>query len=187
MSTKDLQGLADVGEVDMFGLNEFGEAEGLPALYGVAAGAVLSGAGPALVRWALPSQREHSELWGFGAGVGVGALMAIMRSTRNAGWACMLTAGIASGLRLLENWFSGSAPKLDGVTFERRKVLQGVVVENRPTLGLTTTENQPTLSGPPQLVGSGVQLVGNHGVQIQGGPAVSGVAGLYGSTYMNRV
>lgn len=143
----DLAG-ADLGkydDVDIFGLDEFGEATGLPAIYGAMIG---SGAGTVAaigVRSIKPEWAGYSELIGLGVGVAAGGAMAFWPGghLRHAGWVAMAAAVLNNGLRSAEAYFKG----LMGTG------LRGAMVENVPRAaglqgaGLGLIQAEP-LSGP---------------------------------------
>lgn len=188
MKTKsaDLQG---GDEVDMFGLDEFGAPSGLGQKWGAAIGVGLQAGGAWAVRSLMPSMRGKSELIGAVAGVAGGAIMMAKTSTRAAGWTALTASLIGGGIRVLEQLFSDAPPiSFEGVVVTPTQTMQGVVVSPTQTLGLTTFAPTQAFQGArPQLVGARPQLVGAMGeraqqVVLNGGPAVSGLAGRYGAT-----
>jgi hypothetical protein len=103
-----------VGEVDMFGLDEFGEAQGANAMWGAVIGGGI-GTGAAIITRAMtkPTSKVHqfSELAGLLAGSAAGGVMIAMGpNMRNMGWSAIATAFVTNGLRQLEQ--SLFAPKL---------------------------------------------------------------------------
>lgn len=187
-------GLGASDDVDMFGLNEFGE---VADVVGAAVGSAAQTLGAIAVRKLVPSMRKHSEMIGGLVGMAAGGAMMLRATTRQAGKAAMIVAGVSGGLRVLEQLvFADSAPKLEGVEIEKIPTLGGVVFENMPVLqgnsglGLTTMQQTPTLSGAmPTLVGANMpQLVGTsfgeraQQVEMNGGPQISGLSSFYGAT-----
>jgi hypothetical protein len=101
-----------MGEVDMFGLDEFGQPVG-DALWGAVIGAGI-GTGIAIMTRAMtkPTSTIHqfSELTGLLAGGAAGGVMMAFPATRRMGVAAIATAFVSNGLRQLEQ--SLFAPKL---------------------------------------------------------------------------
>lgn len=101
----DADGFADVGEVDMFGLDEFGQPAGGDSMWGSVIGGGV-GTGAAIMARALTSPtssfHKYSELTGLLAGGLAGGVMMAFPGTRRMGWAAMATAFVTNGLRQLE-------------------------------------------------------------------------------------
>jgi hypothetical protein len=101
-----------VGEVDMFGLDEFGQPVG-DAMWGSVIGGGI-GTGIAIMTRAMtkPTSKIHqfSELTGLLAGGAAGGVMMAFPATRRMGVAAIATAFVTNGLRQLEQ--SLFAPKL---------------------------------------------------------------------------
>lgn len=191
---------ADVGEPDMFGLDEFGDPVGMSPLWGaVIAGGL--GTGATIVTRAVASPLSGWSKWSEGIGFAAGALasgfMMLFDNSRAAGWAGLATAFVTNGLRQLEGVLM--SPSMDseilqpsgtqgwaGTVVEPAHVLQG-------GLGIATVEpgyainglgrSMPTLVGPP--------LHGDYGMsnnpavqqtQILGGPNISGLGAHFGAT-----
>jgi hypothetical protein len=110
----DADGFSDVGEVDMFGLDEFGEPAGGDSMWGAVIGGGV-GTGAAIIARAMtsPTSKIHkfSELTGLLAGGVAGGVMMAFPGTRRMGWAAVATAFVTNGLRQLET--SLFPPKLD--------------------------------------------------------------------------
>ncbi len=95
----------DVGEVDMFGLDEFGQPVGGDSLWGGIIGAGVSTSASILVRaLSTPTSTafEYSEAAGLAAGVAAGGLLMAFPSTRRMGLAAIATSAVTNGLRQLE-------------------------------------------------------------------------------------
>lgn len=108
MANKQLAGFSDgeVGEVDMFGLDEFGVPVGTNPLWGaVIGGGIGTVAAIATRKIAGHSHKLHHWAEGVGflaAGVAGGAMIAFPQ-TRQMGWAAVATAFMTNGLRQLEH------------------------------------------------------------------------------------
>jgi hypothetical protein len=96
----------NMGEVDMFGLDEFGQPAGGDSMWGAVIGGGV-GTGVAMIARAMtkPTSKVHqySELAGLLAGSIAGGVMMAFPGTRRMGWAAAATALVTNGLRQLEN------------------------------------------------------------------------------------
>jgi hypothetical protein len=192
----------DVGQVDLFGLDEFGQNPGKDAIWGAAIGAGL-GTGTAIALRAFTKNstlHKYSEGIGFLVGGGVSGAMAAMEKTRYAGWVGLMTAFLSNGLRQAETLLfpsdgaaqiavlqkqiaamiaAGAKLPVDGwgvalPEFAAPVVEMGApVIEMGGYLGATP---------PVNLMGNGGLGAGAADVQIQGGPAISGLASHFGAT-----
>lgn len=101
----DTDGFSDVGEVDMFGLDEFGEPAGGDSMWGAVIGGGV-GTGAAIIARAMtqPTSKLHqfSELTGLLAGGIAGGVMMAFPGTRRMGLAAIATAFVTNGMRQLE-------------------------------------------------------------------------------------
>jgi len=101
----DTDGFSDVGEVDMFGLDEFGEPAGGDSMWGAVIGGGV-GTGTAIIARAMsqPTSKIHqfSELTGLLAGGIAGGVMMAFPGTRRMGLAAIATAFVTNGMRQLE-------------------------------------------------------------------------------------
>lgn len=109
MSVKenDLGG-GDLGaydDVDIFGLNAFGEPGGIAPLYGAMLGSGVGTLAAIGVRSFKPEWAKYSEVVGLAAGVLAGGAMLVSPSTRYAGWVAMASAALSNGLRAVESYF----------------------------------------------------------------------------------
>jgi hypothetical protein len=198
---------AHLGEVDLFGLNDFGDPQGVRPYYGAAIGAAV-GAGTAFAARALGSAggwvARNSELTGLLAAAAVSAGMISFRGTRNAGWTSLVVAVLSNGIRALEQWVSGATIPVSGigiVTPEYARALSGAgfgIVQPQYLqggLGLPIATGQPPSYGTvPGVAGPGVDLggppvnllgnpsAGSQQVNLLGGPTISGLASMYGAT-----
>lgn len=153
-----LGGNDDYGDVDLFGLDEFGAPVGLNPVWGaMTGGAVSTGAAIAVRQW-LPEYHGWSEGIGAAAGVLAGAVMAFFPGTRAAGWTGMAVAVTTAGLRQAEKLLVGDAVDYYGLPSVSTPYYAGVEIE---PLGIATTEDAMTAGADAQLLGqSPAQLVG---------------------------
>jgi len=97
----------EIGQVDLFGLDEFGQNPGADAIWGAAVGVGLS-TGTSIALRAMvdkdanPDIYKWSEGIGFLVGGGVSGAMAAMEKTRYAGWVGLMSAFLSNGLRQIE-------------------------------------------------------------------------------------
>jgi hypothetical protein len=121
----DVGGFSDVGEnengeVDMFGLDEFGQVSGADSMWGAVIGGGL-GTGAAIVTRAMtkPTSRIHQFSEGIGllAGGIAGGVMMAFPNSRRMGWAAIATAFVTNGLRQMENMLF--APKFTVAELEK--------------------------------------------------------------------
>ena len=192
----------DVGQVDLFGLDEFGQNPGVDGLWGAAIGAGLS-TGTSIALRALvknPTVRKWSEGIGFLVGGGVSGAMAAMEKTRYAGWTGLMTAFLSNGLRQVETLlFPDDAAeamalaqkKLDKVmgllSAEQKKMLEGAMPELMAPVveyGAPVVETAGYLgSAPPvNLMDNSHLGAGAADVQLMGGPEISGLGAHFGAT-----
>lgn len=173
----DYGDVSDVANVDMFGLDEYGQPHGLGALWGAAIGGGVATAASIATRalWKSPSGFKWSEGIGFAAGALAGGVMMAFPNSRHAGLTAILTSFVTSGLRQVEVLLM--APKAAGwgmVTADRIPH-----VFSTGGLGLATLAPSPTVYGlqgdlgqqqAVNLVGLGAdpaQLVGQAGLSHQ--------------------
>jgi hypothetical protein len=183
---------ADVGEPDMFGLDEFGDPVGMSPLWGaVIAGGL--GTGATIVTRAVADPTSGMAKWSEGIGFLTGALasgfMMLFPNSRAAGWAGVATAFVTNGLRQLENMLMtlGTAGYgWAGAVVEPAHVLQGNglgIATVEPGYAINGLGRMPELVGPPLRGDYGMGM--NPGVQqtqILGGPTISGLGAHYGAT-----
>ena len=201
---EDDKQLGDVA--DLFGLDEFGAG----GMLGIAAGAIGAGAGAvgavAARKYGKPGTfvGDHPEVVGLFAGLAAGGAMVAMPSTRSAGWTAVAAALAGQGVRVAADAMAKSTATAGW---------GGRVINPThawPSLGLVDiqpTHAWPSLSGAddgmpqllggssgmgrggagsmPQLVGASLGAASQH-VQLLGGPALSDVAGNWGSTHFNK-
>ncbi len=88
-----------LGNVDLLGLNSFGENPGMNPLWGVVIGGSVSGiTSTALARTSAGAAGRHADLIGLLAGVAAGGVMWSMKSTRHAAFGAFAGAFFATGL-----------------------------------------------------------------------------------------
>jgi hypothetical protein len=155
----DTDGFSDVGEVDMFGLDEFGEPAGGDSMWGAVIGGGV-GTGAAIIARAMtaPTSSIHkfSELAGLAAGAAAGGVMMAFPGTRRMGWAAMATAFVTNGLRQLEQ--SLFPPKVDAATAQ--------VQAQQAAASPTGTAPTPTAAQVTAAKASGMLGMGWNGVTI---------------------
>ncbi len=159
-------------DVNIFGVDEFGDPAGLGALYGAMIGAGAGTVAAIGYRSFKGNDSFKSELVGLAVGVLAGAAMVAMPKTRHAGWTAMASAVLSNGLRAAEAHFKGlTSTPTAGMRIEH---LRGAQIE-------------PLNGAGAQLLGPPAHLLGTSSqVQMMGGPQVSMMAAKYGHTYLNR-
>lgn len=193
MKTAELGGL---GDVDAFGLDEFGQPAGLNPVWGAAIGTGLGTLGAIAARQ-FTNYGRHSELIGFGLGAAASGAMIAFPGTRAAGWTGLAGAFLNNGLRQLELMFF--MPKVDlvargeaGMEALRTEMakMDGVVIEPthevRGHMGMGLVEVEPTHQvgdTMPELVGASLAAANEH-VQLVGGPQLAQHSGHWGATVM---
>lgn len=165
-----------LGNVDLFGLDEFGAPAGLNPLWGAVIGSGLGTLGAIGTRQFTRFGR-HSELVGLAAGALSSGAMLFFEGTRDAGWTGLASSLLNNGLRQLELMFF--VPELQAGT-------QGVEIEPTQALGIATVSPSQALLGEgdsdmPQLVGANLAQANDH-VQLVGGPGLAQHAGHWGAT-----
>jgi hypothetical protein len=198
MDLAGISDISDIGSVDMFGLDEFGNPVGLPPIYGALIGGGVA-TGTAIAVRAFSKEGDAAYKWsegiGFAAGAaGAGVLMAL--KSVNAGWVALATAFLTNGLRQVELMLQPTAPAAEKLTtgmygpvIERTQVLRGPGV-NIQQLGIPSIERTGVVSGTdgsePQLLGSTAPSARENTATLLGVPGlgtnVSGIAGNFGAT-----
>jgi len=190
---QDLAGISDIsdiGNVDMFGLDEFGNPSGLHPAYGLLiGGGVATGAAVAIraLTDETGSWYKYAEGLGFLAGAASsGVLFAMGPKNYGAGWAALAASFVSNGIRQLEVFFK-PAPK--AVAAPAPGVFYGPVIEKTRTLGIPSIERSGVVngaSGEPQLLGSSGPAARKAEATLVGVPGlnsdVSGMAGNFGAT-----
>jgi hypothetical protein len=192
------------GSVDLFGLDEFGQAVGLGPNWGAAIGAAAQSGGAMAVR-RMTTMDDYAEGIGAAIGVGAGAVMMAFPGSRAAGWTAAITSLVSGGIRQLENMLGsekaanaarnavqngGAAGAFGLPVIDPQALVPGSAGLMGGGLGLPTIEPSATvgpadLQGPPQLQGAGDYGLGNNPAAAQAqlvGPALSGLGSHYGAT-----
>ncbi len=197
MNPKDSK---ELGNVDAFGLDEFGMPAGINPLWGAVAGTGLgtltaigvrqfSGGSVGMVKW--------SEAIGFGVGALASGAMLLSKSTRAAGWTGLASSFLNNGLRQLEMMLlmkevalPAGTQGVGDVVIEPTDVLAGQgglgLVEVEPAQALLGNSGAYMEQGSdmPTLVGASLEQASNH-IQLVGGPPLSGVASHWGATHFS--
>jgi hypothetical protein len=195
----------DVGQVDLFGLDEFGQNPGADAIWGAAVGVGLS-TGTSIALRALtksPTIHRWSEGIGFLVGGGVSGAMAAMEKTRYAGWVGLMTSFLSNGLRQVETiLFPNDTAELLALTKRKLDVAYGKLSDAdkktvdelkgaMPQLMAPVVEfAAPVIetagylsSAPPvNLMDNSHLGAGAENVQLMGGPEISGLGAHFGAT-----
>jgi hypothetical protein len=196
-----------LGNVDLLGLNEFGENPGMNPLYGMLIGGGVSSVTSMALSRGTPGSaaQQNADLIGFLVGLASGGALWAMKSTRHASWGAFAGAFLASGLKWLEGvLFAPSAPAqpVKGMGMPMINALNGqmglpqISALNGGQFGLpsvsATSHPQGTIPGVagPQVSGFGAARGGGArppvnllGQQLAaGGPNISGLSARYGAT-----
>lgn len=123
-STKenDLGGLGDFGaydDVDIFGLDSFGDPTGMAALYGAMIGTGVGTLTAIGIRSLKPDWKQWSELVGLAGGVLVGGGLMVSSKTRHAGWVAIASSALNNGLRAIEQYFRPAPFNMKGFGEQR--------------------------------------------------------------------
>lgn len=180
----ELAGSDYMGEVDLFGLDEFGEPVGLKTMWGALIGSGLgTGLAIGLRRFSTAGSMwaNNAEGVAFLLTSAVGGAMVASHKTRAAGWTAIAASAVNNGLRYLDQMMGGSSMGGWGeATVDPARAFYG------HGLGIATTEPRQNLAGAgglPTLVGHDASLGASASqVQVMGGPALSGLSSLYGAT-----
>lgn len=172
---------------DDYGLGGFGGHGGAmgEGWVGAGVGALAQSGGAALTR-AFSSYSKWSEAIGAVAGLAVGGVMYAFDDYKEAGKVAMVVAAVNGVVRTAEVMLRKTPVTIGMPVIENTQVLRG------HGFGIATIEPthawngaSPQLVGPPQLVGadSGIGMLPSaQQVRLEGGPAISGLAGMYGAT-----
>lgn len=194
-----------LGEVDLLGLDEFGQNPGLPNVYGALIGAGIGTLTPIAARqFASPGDwaYDNAEWLGVGIGLAASAAMYAMPSTRHA--ALWSAAGVvaAAGLRAVAKSLFGAGALSDAMVQPLPPIAGayglGIPMMNptpyvaNPELGDAMISTVPPVYGASGLAGPQfgsappVNLVGNslgaQQAQLLGGPLTDGLSKHYGVT-----
>ena len=192
--------LGRMGEVNFFGLDEFGQPNGLNPVWGGLIGTGVSNIVPAAIRMASddPDVIRWDEVSGLGAGVVTSGVMLAFSGTRAAGWAALFGTLASTGIRALEKALMSDEKALVVAASYMKKAdkpttTEGVEVSRIPTLNGTVVQQTPALLGnaptlPPQLVGAAMTGLADN-VAAQQVPAaiqLNGLGGRFGATVVGR-
>lgn len=191
-------------EIDLLGLDEFGQSEWPTGyLWGAGTGAATGFTASLLARMlATPGSAvaKNSEAFGFLTSMLLGGGLMFSEKYRPMGIGTIIGGGIASGLRMLENMMSSKSPAQLGITTYETpdRSLMGLGLtqaEYLNGLGVTQALPEPHAYGTvPGVAGTQedngrppIDLMGNESagaqqVTLLGGPQTSGLAGSYGAT-----
>lgn len=98
-----------LGNVDLLGLNQYGENPGMNPIWGTLIGGGVAGLTSIYVRHNMTGTTQtNGDIIGLGAGLAVSGVMYAMKSTRHAALGAALGAFLASGLAYLERTLLGT-------------------------------------------------------------------------------
>jgi hypothetical protein len=189
-SEYDFGDVGEYGNVNFFGLDEFGAPVGMNPMYGALIGTSLA-TGAAIALRSMTAKggflNTYAEGLGFVAGAAAGGAMMVSPGTRAAGLTAIGAAFLSNGLRQLEKMLlPGNYAAGFGLPY-----LEGPVIERAQTLGLVMPEQTQTMAGaqismdgPPIDISLQGALSASAIEQIQGieGPDLSGLGTHYGAT-----
>jgi hypothetical protein len=196
------------GEVDLFGLDEFGNNPGMSEVTGVAIGVGASVLGKFAAQRMSGWAAANADLVGFATG---GLASGIMYSLGKPSRAASIAAATAVGVFTIGNWLLNKAMPLSGMGLPQVEYLNGAMglpqVEYLNGLGMPGIAPVPPSYGTiPGVYGTGfsgvagpqlsaaqppVDLLGDHTPRAQqaeflGAPTLSGLASAYGATLLGR-
>lgn len=194
----------DFGDVDLFGLDEFGDNPGMPAWAGVLIGGGLATSSSIAIKKLSksPTLLKHADGLGFLAGAAAGAAVGLaMPAHRHAGWNMVAGAFVSSGMRYLEQMFLG--PGVSGwgvVDIERTGVIRptgpmagDVDVRTMDGMGIATIEPTGAVfsgSDMPRLLGNTPAEHRRNTATLLGVPGLSGplagISSAFGATIMGN-
>ncbi len=190
-----------LGNVDLLGLNSFGEPVGMNPLWGVTIGGGTSFATSMILSRTSGKAAQHADLIGFLAGLATGGVMYSMKATRHAAFGAFAGAFFAAGLKWLGGVLFGSSPKtVAGMGLPMINALNGgrlglpMINALNGQMGLPSMANVvspqgtiPGVAGPQMSGGVGNPPISMMGHRMQaGGPQVSGLSARYGATLLSR-
>ena len=187
-----------LGEVDLLGLDAFGNNPGVDALYGTMIGGGIS----AIAEKIAVKSGKDGNFWGFAAGTASAAALYFHWKTRHAALGALAGAFFASGFDWLLGKLFGSTPtglptieRLNGLGLPQVEYLNGGlgatgIFDVPPSYGTI-----PGVYGPSGIAGTQfgqappIDLLGEQSpqaqqLQLMGGPTVSGLANAYGATLL---
>ena len=176
--SKALEGFGDysddLGEVDMFGLDEFGNAAGWGAGWGALIGVGLSSSVAVGVR-ALVNQATSPNLFKWSEGIGAaaavvaGGVMMAFKKTRHAGLVAGITGLVSNGVRQVEKLMAPKSGWGETVMTQLGPVVGG-------GFGLATVSTHGRVLGDsgPQLVGGDIGTMQARQANLLGIPSIGG-------------
>lgn len=185
-----------LGEINLLGLNEFGQNPGLSPLYGtLIGGGVASLASMVTARTAKAASRDT---YGFLAGLAAAGAMYAMPKTRHAALGAALGAVLASGLKWLEGMATGGMGMaqinyLNGLGLPEVSYLNGLgiatISDQAQSVGTIPGVAGMSFAGTQIGEGAPLNLLGaataqSEKVSLMGGPAVHGLSASYGATLL---
>lgn len=190
-----------LGNVDLLGLNSFGEPVGMNPLWGVTIGGGTSYATSMILSRMGGKAAARADLIGFLAGLATGGVMYSMKATRHASFGAFAGAFFAAGLKWLGGVLFGASTPVAGrgVGMPMINALNGglglpMINALNGQMGLPAMSNTPIpqgtipgVAGPQMSGGIGAPPISLLGQRMAGGgPQVSGLSARYGATLLNR-
>jgi hypothetical protein len=170
----------DMGEVNIFGLDEYGMPAGISPLWGLGVGVALSSGVPAVLRMTVktPTSKllKYDEAIGAAAGTVAGGVMMFFKGSRYAGLTGLITSLGTAGVRALEKALMSDTEKanlalsmiasLTDKTAAKAAVaaLAGIEISQVPSLQGMEIQQVPSLQGPGMVP----TLLGGPGNQASG-------------------
>lgn len=187
-----------LGNVDLLGLNSFGEPVGMNPLWGVTIGGGVSFGTSAILARTGGKAAAHADLIGFLAGMATGGVMYSMKSTRHAAFGAFAGSFFAAGLKWLGGVLFGSSPKaVAGMGLPMINALNGglglpMINALNGQMGMAAMSNTPHpqgtipgVAGPQVSGGVGAPPISLLGQRMSaGGPQISGLSARYGATLL---
>lgn len=187
-----------LGEVNLLGLNAFGQNPGLDEKYGI----LLGGGVAALTTIVVgrTSKAASKEAFGLLAGLGVSGVLYAMQSTRHAALWSAAGAVIGAGLAWLDRTIAAkgslgmpSVNYLNGLGVPQVNYLNGLgipeiwdVPQSQGTIpgvaGPSFAGSRLGESNPIDLLGASTPQ--SEKISLMGGPAVHGLSAAYGATLL---
>ena len=163
-----------LGNVDLLGLNHFGQNPGLNPIWGTLIGGGVAGITTMTVNHTMTGKAQvNSDLIGLGGGLAVAGLMYAMPRTRHAALGAALGAFLVSGLKWLERVLFGTVQLPASTAAVASQVAAGAGVQG---LGIATTR-QLGIATTRALNGRGMGISTTANVPHARG-TIPGVAGL---------
>lgn len=135
-----------LGEVNLLGLDEFGQNPGMSPLWGAAIGGGVAGVTSIAIGHMQPTMVADRSFWGFMAGLGASGILYAMKSTRHAAFGSAFGAFLASGLPWLEQKLLGTVQLPAPAAAIVQTVAQQAAATGTPLPG-TTASPTPAMAG----------------------------------------